>query len=107
MATLGASAKASARVIIGEAFTSDYIVSEKLQSGFGLPTEVADAVAGLLGGVMAPLSGFSGLAPALWAQGQAVPAEPDPSNPSIQPGVYDVKSGSELSAMDGSRYSDW
>ena len=27
----------------------------------------ADAVAGLLGGVMAPLSGFSGLAPALWA----------------------------------------
>jgi uncharacterized membrane protein YfcA len=27
---------------------------------------VADAGAGLLGGVMAPLSGFSGLAPALW-----------------------------------------
>lgn len=27
---------------------------------------VADAIAGLLGGVMAPLSGFSGLAPALW-----------------------------------------
>jgi uncharacterized membrane protein YfcA len=27
----------------------------------------ADAGAGLLGGVMAPLSGFSGLAPALWA----------------------------------------
>lgn len=27
----------------------------------------ADAVAGLLGGVMAPLSGFSALAPALWA----------------------------------------
>ena len=27
----------------------------------------ADAVVGLLGGVMAPLSGFSGLAPALWA----------------------------------------
>jgi uncharacterized membrane protein YfcA len=27
---------------------------------------VADAVVGLLGGVMAPLSGFSGLAPALW-----------------------------------------
>lgn len=27
---------------------------------------VADATAGLLGGVMAPLSGFSGLAPALW-----------------------------------------
>jgi uncharacterized membrane protein YfcA len=28
---------------------------------------VADAGAGLLGGLMAPLSGFSGLAPALWA----------------------------------------
>ncbi|MEP7117367.1 MAG: sulfite exporter TauE/SafE family protein [Acidobacteriota bacterium] len=28
---------------------------------------VADAGVGLLGGVMAPLSGFSGLAPALWA----------------------------------------
>jgi uncharacterized membrane protein YfcA len=27
----------------------------------------ADAAVGLLGGVMAPLSGFSGLAPALWA----------------------------------------
>ena len=29
--------------------------------------QVADAGAGLLGGIMAPLSGFSGLAPALWA----------------------------------------
>ena len=29
--------------------------------------KVADAGVGLLGGVMAPLSGFSGLAPALWA----------------------------------------
>ena len=29
--------------------------------------KAADAVVGLLGGVMAPLSGFSGLAPALWA----------------------------------------
>jgi hypothetical protein len=28
---------------------------------------LADAAVGLLGGVMAPLSGFSGLAPALWA----------------------------------------
>lgn len=38
---------------------------------------------------------------------QAVPAEPDPNNPSITPGVYDVKSGSELTALDGSRYADW
>ncbi len=29
--------------------------------------KLADAFVGLLGGVMAPLSGFSGLAPALWA----------------------------------------
>ena len=29
--------------------------------------KTADAAVGLLGGVMAPLSGFSGLAPALWA----------------------------------------
>jgi uncharacterized membrane protein YfcA len=29
--------------------------------------KTADAAAGLLGGLMAPLSGFSGLAPALWA----------------------------------------
>ncbi len=29
--------------------------------------KLADAAVGLLGGVMAPLSGFSGLAPALWA----------------------------------------
>ena len=29
--------------------------------------KVADAIVGLTGGVMAPLSGFSGLAPALWA----------------------------------------
>jgi general secretion pathway protein G len=38
---------------------------------------------------------------------QAVPAEPDPNNPSVAPGIYDVKSGSELSAMDGSRYAEW
>jgi general secretion pathway protein G len=38
---------------------------------------------------------------------QAVPAEPDPNNPSITPGVYDVKSGADQTALDGSRYSDW
>jgi general secretion pathway protein G len=36
-----------------------------------------------------------------------VPSEPDPSNPSATPGVYDVKSGSELTALDGSKYADW
>jgi general secretion pathway protein G len=34
-------------------------------------------------------------------------AEPDPKNPAVEPGVYDLKSGSEQSAMDGSKYSDW
>ena len=38
---------------------------------------------------------------------QAVPAEPDPNNPVADPGVYDVKSGSEASALDGTRYADW
>ena len=36
-----------------------------------------------------------------------VPAEPDPSNPSSEPGVYDVKSGAQGTALDGSNYSDW
>jgi general secretion pathway protein G len=36
-----------------------------------------------------------------------VPAEPDPTNPTVQPGVYDVRSGSELKAIDGTNYSDW
>ena len=38
---------------------------------------------------------------------QEVPAEPDLSNPVAAPGVYDVKSGSEATALDGSKYSDW
>jgi general secretion pathway protein G len=36
-----------------------------------------------------------------------VPAEPDPTNPTFEPGVYDVRSGSELKALDGTSYSDW
>ena len=36
-----------------------------------------------------------------------VPAEPDPTNPSAAAGIYDVKSGSEATALDGSRYADW
>jgi general secretion pathway protein G len=35
------------------------------------------------------------------------PAEPDPSRPSSDTGIYDVKSGSDGTAIDGSRYSDW
>lgn len=38
---------------------------------------------------------------------QTTPAEPDPTNLSSLPGVYDVKSGSELTALDGTRYADW
>ncbi len=38
---------------------------------------------------------------------QSVPAEPDPNNPSVAAGIYDVKSGSDQTAMDGSRYNDW
>ena len=36
-----------------------------------------------------------------------VPAEPDPNSPSAEPGVYDVKSGAEGTAMDGTTYADW
>jgi general secretion pathway protein G len=38
---------------------------------------------------------------------QTIPAEPDPSNPAAQPGIYDVKSGSDMTAEDGTKYSDW
>jgi general secretion pathway protein G len=35
-----------------------------------------------------------------------VPAEADPSNPSGEPGIYDVKSGAQGTALDGRSYSD-
>ncbi len=38
---------------------------------------------------------------------QTVPAEPDPSNPSAEPGIYDIKSGAQGQAQDGSSYADW
>ena len=38
---------------------------------------------------------------------QTVPAEPDPSNPTAEPGIYDVKSGAQGTALDGSTYADW
>lgn len=38
---------------------------------------------------------------------QTVPAEPDPANPAAQAGIYDVKSGSDLTAADGSKYAEW
>ena len=38
---------------------------------------------------------------------QATPAEPEPGSSSAEAGIYDVKSGSELTALDGTKYSDW
>jgi len=38
---------------------------------------------------------------------QTVPSEPDPNNPTAAPGIYDVKSGSDQTAIDGSKYADW
>ena len=38
---------------------------------------------------------------------QEIPSEPDPNNPSAEPGVYDVKSGSDATALDGTRYAEW
>lgn len=36
-----------------------------------------------------------------------VAAEPDPSKPTSDPGIYDVKSGSDAMSMNGTRYADW
>jgi general secretion pathway protein G len=38
---------------------------------------------------------------------QTVPAEPDPSNPTAEPGIYNIKSGAQGTALDGSSYADW
>ena len=36
-----------------------------------------------------------------------VAAEPDPSKPTSDPGIYDIKSGSDAVSTNGSRYADW
>ena len=38
---------------------------------------------------------------------ETVPAEPDSNNPTAEPGIYAVHSGSDATALDGSRYADW
>jgi general secretion pathway protein G len=38
---------------------------------------------------------------------ETVPAEPDPANPSAEPGIYNVKSGAQGTSLDGSSYADW
>jgi general secretion pathway protein G len=35
------------------------------------------------------------------------PAPSDPSNPTAEPGVYNVHSGSDATAIDGSKYAEW
>jgi general secretion pathway protein G len=38
---------------------------------------------------------------------QTTAAEPDPGNPSLEAGISNVKSGSEQTGLDGTRYADW
>jgi len=38
---------------------------------------------------------------------QTVPAEPDPNNPTAEPGISDVKSGADATALDGTKYAEW
>jgi len=38
---------------------------------------------------------------------QTTMSEPEPGNPTAEPGVYDVKSGSDAVALDGTRYAEW
>jgi general secretion pathway protein G len=38
---------------------------------------------------------------------QPVPAEPDPANPTAEPGIYDVKSGSDKASIAGTPYAEW
>ena len=38
---------------------------------------------------------------------QTIMSDPDPSNPNATPGVYDVKSGAEGTAIDGTAYGEW
>jgi general secretion pathway protein G len=37
---------------------------------------------------------------------QTVPSEPDPNTPKAAPGIWDVKSGSDATALDGTKYAD-
>jgi general secretion pathway protein G len=38
---------------------------------------------------------------------QTVPAESDPANPTAEPGIFDVKSGSDKTSLDGKPYAEW
>ncbi len=36
-----------------------------------------------------------------------IPADPDPANPSAEIGIYNLKSGAEGTALDGTKYNEW
>ena len=38
---------------------------------------------------------------------QTVLADPEPGNPSAEPGIYNVKSGAEGNGLDGTPYTEW
>jgi general secretion pathway protein G len=38
---------------------------------------------------------------------QTIPAESDPSNPSAEPGIFNVRTGSDQTSMQGQPYTDW
>ena len=38
---------------------------------------------------------------------QTIQADPEPGAPTASPGIFDVKSGFDGTAIDGSRYADW
>jgi general secretion pathway protein G len=38
---------------------------------------------------------------------QTTVSDPDPNNPTASPGIQDVKSGSDQTALDGTKYSEW
>jgi general secretion pathway protein G len=38
---------------------------------------------------------------------QTIPAEPDPANPSAEPGIFNIKSGAEGTSMTGTPYTDF
>jgi general secretion pathway protein G len=38
---------------------------------------------------------------------QTTASEPDPSQPTLESGISNVKSGSDQTALDGTRYADW
>jgi len=38
---------------------------------------------------------------------QTIPAEPDPNNPSAEPGIFNVKSGAEGTSLQGQAYAEF